>query len=337
MGAGFSKLFPLIWDSILPSDYSTYQKSFHSGIVIALVGRSGSGMSRFIHDATGSYETGVTPEEWRGTNNKPYTAVIQDFGFTIPGIDYADFPLLFIDTPGFDYAANNDEHTALQKLLSWLQTCKPGMKLDGLIFMHNANADELQSRSPYVPRDKVMRELCGENWQGKVLFLSTHWHSLDHEHKKSKEAAIRKYWSHANSKTERYDIPGYESAWNILKPLIQKATAAREQRLEAELKDLKIQVGLEDGVCDRIRDILDKKMSFMRRVTTNLGTLTTQSLTDAEKLEYVRLNEKARKLWEEVEHEISGVELERLLTVGGNQESSDETIKVAYVIFSVYS
>lgn len=50
----------------------------------------------------------------------PYTVSIQDFGYTIPGISFCDFPLFFIDTPGFDYTSTTNEHVALQNLRSWI-------------------------------------------------------------------------------------------------------------------------------------------------------------------------------------------------------------------------
>lgn len=183
--------------------------------------------------------------------------------------------------------------------------------------MQSVFVDEFGKRAPYKPRGKVVQKLCGEDWQEKVILVSSHWESLAKERKESKEADINDYWSYMmnhNSRTEQYNPPGHPSAWRILIPLVERAVAAREERLRMELQGLRRSVPLTDDLHDRIAVVLKEKTGFIRGAIARLGT--TQVLTDVEKQKYAELSREAQILWKEVKNEINIPELERLLTAG---------------------
>ncbi|EKM77568.1 hypothetical protein AGABI1DRAFT_130262 [Agaricus bisporus var. burnettii JB137-S8] len=317
MGNAFSHLFPNLWGTRFRlRDFDTYRKPVPKGIFIALVGQTGSGMSRLIHDATGSYETGVSPEG--RLDSDPYTASIQDFGFTIPGIIFSDFPLYFIDTPGFDYASTNNEHAALLNLRSWIRMFKPlHTKVDGLVFMHNICTDELPKRPTFLPRHEVIEDLCGKNNWDRITFVSSHWHDLEPGRTKLKESEINAYWAWMrarNSKMEKYETPSSQNAWKILKPFVMNAQVDRERRLKEELENLKIHVS--ENTYQQIDDFLDRKAAFMKEIIGRLGEEEGFSMIEDEERVYKELHREAVLLWKEVEKELNVDELERWLTSG---------------------
>ncbi|EKM77567.1 hypothetical protein AGABI1DRAFT_108070 [Agaricus bisporus var. burnettii JB137-S8] len=324
MGNTFSQLFPDIWRTRFnPEGFEAYRKTTPNGIFIALVGRTGSGMSRLIHDATGSYETNVSPEDHLAS--EPYTVSIQDYGFTVPGLAFSDFPLYFIDTPGFDYTTDNDEHIALKKLHSWVRRFKPmNTTIDGLIFMHNVSNTELHDRVIYTPRNHTIEDLCGRNSLHKVVFVSSHWQDVAPEDEEKKKAEIDKYWScmaKYNSEKARYDPPSAENAWKILKPLVMNAQIAREQRLVDELENLRGH--LTDGAYLRIGEFLRTKATFLKSIIERLGK-EGFAMTADEEMIYSLLNQDATFLWSEVERELNVTELERWMTSGErNQDPED--------------
>ncbi|XP_006455975.1 hypothetical protein AGABI2DRAFT_121883 [Agaricus bisporus var. bisporus H97] len=326
MGNTFSQLFPDIWRTRFnPEGFEAYRKTTPNGIFIALVGRTGSGMSRLIHDATGSYETNVSPEDHLAS--EPYTVSIQDYGFTVPGLAFSDFPLYFIDTPGFDYTTDNDEHIALKKLHSWVRLFKPmNTKIDGLIFMHNVSNSELHNRTIYTPRNHTIEDLCGSNSLHKVVFVSSHWQDLMSEDEEEKKAEIDEYWSWmAEHKSEKakYDPPSAENAWKILKPLVMNAQIAREKRLVDELEKLKVHVPLADDAYLRIGEFLRRKATLLNSIIERLGE-EGFAMTADEEMKYTQLNKEATLLWSEVEKELNVTELERWMTSGErNQDPED--------------
>jgi hypothetical protein len=76
---------------------------------------------QLIHYTTGLYATGVAPHDWHDQHpNEPYTGTIQCQAYTFPEIEYADFPLVLIDTPGSLPSKQENIRDALRKLSEWL-------------------------------------------------------------------------------------------------------------------------------------------------------------------------------------------------------------------------
>ncbi|KAJ3566949.1 hypothetical protein NP233_g6675 [Leucocoprinus birnbaumii] len=328
-------IFPYIW-SIFFGNRVEPAKSL-SGITIALVGRSGSGMSQLIHDATGSYATGVAPDNWHSEHNsQTYTDSIQSHGYTIPGVEHTDFPLVFIDTPGFNSLSHNDVHTALRDLRDWLKRFKPQTKVDGLIVMHDVSIDVLHNRPTFSPRESI-EKLCGSDWAQKVVFVSTHWDDFTGTDKsKNMEAQIEAYWSVMRNypgalEPQKYEAGSSVCAWKILRPLVERALTSRKHKLNEELVSLSDKINAE--LYDRVCRVVLQKTRFMERLVPKLGIgRSAVILTDDERTLYNKLNLEALEIWKEVENELDIIELERFLTVGlANDSDKIRRINIAVV------
>ncbi|KAF5363598.1 hypothetical protein D9756_000938 [Leucocoprinus leucothites] len=285
-------IFPYIWSVLFGNRAEPVNSP--SGITIAFVGRSGSGMSKLensgtwclfpeqlIHDATGLYATSVAPDDWHGGHpGEPYTDIIQSHGYTIPGVEHTDFPLVFIDTPRFDpdSSSQNDVHGALRGLCAWLKRCKPHTKLDGLIFMHDVSLDQLRNRLAFSPRENIMEKLCGSDWAPKVVFVSSHWDQISEARIKDVQAQIKAYWFVMRNYQDapelyQYEHPGTRaSAWKILQPLVGQALANRKDKLDMELLSLRDSISSDlYGRIDGIRiPSPDRGMSLVLTVGSGL-------------------------------------------------------------------
>ncbi|KAF5354129.1 hypothetical protein D9756_007105 [Leucocoprinus leucothites] len=301
--------------------------------------RSGSGMSSLIHDATGSYATNVAPDDWHNEHPaEPYTDTIQSHGYTIPGVEHTDFPLVFIDTPGFNSSSSqNDVHAALRRLYDWLKRCKPHTKLDGVVFMHDVSIDQLHNRPTFSPRENIMEKLCGSDWAQKIVFVSSHWDQIGDARPEGIQKQIEAYWFVMQSypgaqKLYKYGYPGTGAfAWETLRPLVERALTNRKDKLEKEL--LSLRDNIPPDLYDRVDRVVRQKMDLMHKLVPKLGKGETEMiLEDDERDFYKKLNSEALNLWKNVENELDIVELERLLTVGlSNDTEKIRKINIAVV------
>lgn len=201
--------------------------------------------------------------------------------------------------------------------------------------MHHISTNEIQNRPHFLPDLEALKELCGEDWRDKVIFVSSHWNDLGEGEENLKEGHVDAYWSYMKengSKMQRYNVPSHEAAWDILGPLIEGAQKAREKRLEEELEELKLRKFISDDAFSRISQFLQKKAEFMRTLTSRLGQVIYDpvtgdsrmnvEMTDMEKKRYADLNLEARFLWQEIERDVDAVELERWLIAGTRRYAS---------------
>ncbi|KXN80962.1 hypothetical protein AN958_06553 [Leucoagaricus sp. SymC.cos] len=79
--------------------------------LVAVVGRTGSGLSQFIHDITQKYEHGIA----KADTLRPYTTQIEAITTDIPKLGQ----VVLIDTPGFDYTKGNTEYDRFDQVVKW--------------------------------------------------------------------------------------------------------------------------------------------------------------------------------------------------------------------------
>ncbi|KAF5354128.1 hypothetical protein D9756_007104 [Leucocoprinus leucothites] len=189
-------------------------------IRIAVVGRTGSGISQFIHDATGSYKHGVSNQ----TALRPFTTEITPILADIKGFS-PSVKVVLIDTPGFDFTRGNSEHDKFSQLAKWVKH-RYGSKarLDGVIYIHNIWTEELLNRPPLLTSD-ALEYICGPNWREKVVFVSSHWNERVRDDGNEREVLLKEnYWSFMlakGSQMTRYEEPERpEKAVEILRLLV---------------------------------------------------------------------------------------------------------------------
>ncbi|KAF9450363.1 hypothetical protein P691DRAFT_471053 [Macrolepiota fuliginosa MF-IS2] len=193
-----------------PGQYEGSRQN-EDGFIVAVVGRTGSGLSQFIHD---TFESVPVMINEISTSRR----------------------VVFIDTPGFDYSDDNDEYTTFKQLSRWLRdSYGPRVRLDGVIYMHNIWNEEVYHRSPLLTCGPL-EELCGHDWRQKVILVNSHWDEHVKDDSKQREASLKTgYWRFMLSKDSpmvRYESPGdRKRAIEILKMIINPDQITRGQPL----------------------------------------------------------------------------------------------------------
>lgn len=84
-----------------------------------------------------------------------------------------------LDTPGFDDTVR-DDFTVLGEVAGYLDTIyRKGILLQGVIYLHNIN--EKRIRGSNVANFDMFRELCGKDFQSRVIILTTMWDKITKE------------------------------------------------------------------------------------------------------------------------------------------------------------
>ncbi|KAF8989232.1 P-loop containing nucleoside triphosphate hydrolase protein [Cyathus striatus] len=201
----------------------THQDLKPDDIIIAVMGASGCGKSTFISKATG-YEAGV------GHSLEPCTTKIHMVKITSSGFNNPD--IVLVDTPGF-----HDSPTHLKQLQSVSKHLTPsGSKakrhqLSGLLYFHRMTDNRIREAFP-IHDLEVFPELISSGVFKNVSLVTTMWDSIEKEIGEQREDHLcRRYWramSDRRSHVLRFQNTR-ESAWSILRPIIQK-TRDQERR-----------------------------------------------------------------------------------------------------------
>ncbi|KXN85979.1 hypothetical protein AN958_10650 [Leucoagaricus sp. SymC.cos] len=219
---GQPTLSPLISSSTARPAITPLQKRAKSlssiqEIRIAVVGRTGSGLSQFIHDITQTYEHGVSDK----SSLDPFTMEITPVETVILGVGN----LVLIDTPGFDFSKGNTEYDRFNDLAKWMEKTYGGNgRLDGIVYMHNIWNKELDRRAPFHTCD-ALEKVCGHDWRRKIVLVNSHWSELVEDDGNAREKHLEAgYWGvmlKKGSKMMRYEEPQKrDRAVEILKMII---------------------------------------------------------------------------------------------------------------------
>ncbi|KZW01537.1 hypothetical protein EXIGLDRAFT_830011 [Exidia glandulosa HHB12029] len=194
-----------------------HQSSADKPILIACIGRTGSGKSSFIRAITDKY-----PAE----NETTYLASrIEEISVVLEN----DRQVTFIDTPGFDDANANDIGT-LRLLANHLELAhKNKHKLSGILFFHRITTPSRHTQHLEPVSNKTLRmfaSLCGHASPRNVLLCTTMWDrvSSSPERGEKKEAELlARFWRpmvERGSTVRRHDNTT-ERAVDIVNSLIE--------------------------------------------------------------------------------------------------------------------
>ncbi|KAI2779396.1 hypothetical protein F4815DRAFT_500501 [Daldinia loculata] len=141
------------------------QERAQEDMIIAVMGRTGCGKSKFISrlnpkDCGSEFEHIL--------DIKP--SFILDVEHGIKG-----YRILMLDTPGHDDTVGEDV-SALKHVEEWLRCSYPDKSLFGLIYMHDINEAPIGRSS--VEFFKRLRNITGEENMSKVTLLTTKWDSI---------------------------------------------------------------------------------------------------------------------------------------------------------------
>ncbi|KAJ3556285.1 hypothetical protein NP233_g12015 [Leucocoprinus birnbaumii] len=218
---------------LFTSKFHDYGNDPDNEIRIAVVGRTGSGISQLIHDITGIYKHGVAS----GISLRPFTQEITEVTTpsTLPSLPDVG-KVVFIDTPGFDFSRGNSEQDMFMRLSQWVKR-RYGSKvrLTGIIYMHNIWAEELIRRPPLLTSN-ALQDICGPDWREKIVFVNSHWSEEVQENGDEREEHLKgSYWSFMlskGSKMTRYEAPErQDKAVEILRHILNEPEPHQETRI----------------------------------------------------------------------------------------------------------
>ncbi|KXN85966.1 hypothetical protein AN958_10637 [Leucoagaricus sp. SymC.cos] len=200
-----------------------------------------------------------------------------------------------------------------------MQQLKPHVQLDGLIFMHNVCTNKISERV-FLPQDRLMESLCGQDWQQKVIFLSSRWtHLSQRTSRENKEVEITTYWSQMHNQgasIARYEIPSLENAWKVLGPFALRALDGRQHRIREELS--RHRESIKGDIYADTSGFVDRKTQFLRALIQGLGEGRAR-MTEEEQATYSGLSREGLLLWRKLESELDVREIEQWL---GAEKSS---------------
>ncbi|KAK6952614.1 hypothetical protein Daesc_004904 [Daldinia eschscholtzii] len=196
-------------------------------IIIAVIGKSGSGKSRFI--------SRLSARKYAGVNDHD----LKDVPFHLRGVKCVTegTKVLMLDTPGFNDDANNNLFI-LQCIDQWLREHYDENKtLFGLICMYDIK--EMPVGLVSIDCFARIRQLVGKGNMGKTIVLTTKWDTLDTYHLDGEALEARLHeksylWRGmllSGATTMRHDDT-VESAERVISTLFEKQLAAAPSRMK---------------------------------------------------------------------------------------------------------
>ncbi|KAJ8495189.1 hypothetical protein ONZ45_g12971 [Pleurotus djamor] len=234
-------------------------------IIIAVMGRHGSGKSSFINM--------VTSSAFMETDGQLNTCTT-DLGIVKYHCEQSDLDFIFIDTPGCDCV--EDVRQVLEKITLWLRTCyRRNVKLTGIIWLHRVVDNWI--RLSNIPT--FFQKACAEKSIRNLKFVTTMWDQYPPEAHPSVEweADIHaNYWKpliDRGCQTHRY-LGTPESAWEIMDSYCVRGGAKYETELQREMARLgKALLNEDDGraqkaaeVYGRLRGFISKERGTLRQI-----------------------------------------------------------------------
>jgi len=200
-------------------------------MVIALMGPTGTGKSRFIDVAT------LQDGDAIGHSLGSCTSGIRAIRFPHPTTGR---PFVLVDTPGFNNTTKTDTEV-LTMIAGWLgHTYKNQVKLTGIIYLHRISDNRMASAP--LKNLHMFTKLCGDNALKHVVIATTMWGQVETDIGIQREDELRdRYWGamlQRGSQALRF-TDSFSSAWNIIDSIVKHTGDTRHVLLlQEELVDL---------------------------------------------------------------------------------------------------
>ncbi|KAJ7285185.1 P-loop containing nucleoside triphosphate hydrolase protein [Mycena rebaudengoi] len=147
--------------SLTPRETDT-TSSMDDGVVIAVMGPTGSGKTSFINVVSGA-----NLRVGRGLSSCTNTVEVA------PSFQLDGRTVTLIDTPGFDDTSRSDTDILSMIAAFLAQAYENGKKLAGVIYMHRISDVRMGGIS--TRNFKMFRQLCGESSLRNVVIVTTMW------------------------------------------------------------------------------------------------------------------------------------------------------------------
>lgn len=191
--------------------------------VIVVIGPSGSGKSTFINTAAGGPGSGGELLNV-GKGLEPCTKEVAHI-LCIP--ENGQNRIVFVDTPPFpnpDERMKNQEKATEKKIADWLKRAfGKQIRVSGILYLYNST-DNRMTQPPAV-HFRMFQNLCGDDFQGRVLLVMTMWERVRPEHRETRQRALTKNWGYRSSVVQHLGTK--ESAWDIVRNLLDGQNTRR--------------------------------------------------------------------------------------------------------------
>jgi len=186
-----------------------------SGIVILLLGQTGSGKSTFINAAAGRAIADVNHNLTSGE------LAVRDFVVHHP---QTGRPLIFVDTPGFDHYSASDWEV-LNKIIQWLRnSCHSDVPFGGIVYLHDITVSRVQKEIDMATL--ALRNLARPEPARHLLMATVKWGRAQQD----PHATLREEELKTNSWRKILEGGAHltrfanteDSAWEIVNKLLQE-------------------------------------------------------------------------------------------------------------------
>jgi len=265
-------------------------------IIIAVMGPTGAGKSRFIDIATQQAHTANV-----GHSLESCTSEVRAVRFQrTDGNGTRSY--VIVDTPGFD-DTNKPDTVILALIANWLKTTyKQAVHLAGIIYLHRIS-DNRMAGSP-LKNLRMFAKLCGDDPLRNVILATTMWDRVDKSKGEERQRELEgKYWKDMRdhgSQTRRFG-GSFDSAWNIIDAIPKKTIGIL--LLQEELVDLKRQLSeTQAGIAlyNQLQKLLAEHKETLRKLREEAVGNNDEQLTKALNAEYDTVQRKLQGTFEQV-------------------------------------
>ncbi|KAI0541870.1 hypothetical protein GGR58DRAFT_455384 [Xylaria digitata] len=166
--------------SELPTTLSNEEAPDSNDIVIALLGRTGSGKSSLVSLCTDQ-------QVEIGRDLQLCTQDVRIYAFSHPKLRSGRVYL--VDTPGFDDTSSNHKEV-LQKLAAWLETTYSScIKLSGILYLHRN--DQKRLHPSVINNLSLFESLFSDDALKKVVLVTTMWDIIELAIAESQEKQLK--------------------------------------------------------------------------------------------------------------------------------------------------
>ncbi|KAJ3571940.1 hypothetical protein NP233_g3415 [Leucocoprinus birnbaumii] len=258
-------------------------------IIVAFMGQTGSGKSRFIDLLTGQEgrraqnNLGSVTQGIQATRIAVTTKLSDDIGLTLPS-DLNGRDIVFVDTPGFDDSQKTD-YQVLCLINDWLkETYQREVKLSGLVYLHPITHNRMAG-TPHKNL-RMFAKLCGDIAMTQVILVTTFWERGDA--RRAGESRVKElreiYWKpllEKGSSVDALKTTTSTEAWRVISALLSKRVKESERvLLQEEVVDQKIAFN-ETEAAQTLYTELQKQLAMKKKTLTRLHQQVKES-TDAQ-------------------------------------------------------